>query len=148
MRSSPSAVERRPALTERLARACAGHAWVTLAVWLLALLASLAALALVLTGFSTEGEPTNNPQSGRADDRYARAFERSSEPAVSDVVVVRLEDATVADPRFRQFVLQLKGAIKAESQRITARSYYDTRSSRLVASDRRASALLLSVPDD
>ncbi len=148
MRSSPSAVERRPALTERLARACAGHAWVTLAAWLLVLLASVAALALVLTGFSTEGEPTNNPQSGRADDRYARAFERSSEPAVTDVVVVRSEDATVADARFRQFVLQLETAIKAKSLRIIARSYYDTRSSRLVSSDRHASAVLLSVPDD
>src|SRR6266545_1067333 len=148
MRSSPSAVDRQPAMTERLARACAGHAWVTLAAWLLVLLASVVALAFVLTGFSTEGEPTNDPQSGRADDRYARAFERSSEPAVTDVVVVRSEDATVADPRFRQFVVRLEGTIKAESPRITARSYYDTRSSRLISSDRHASAVLLSVPDD
>src|SRR6266542_3659791 len=148
MRSSPSALGRQPAMTERLARACAGHAWVTLAAWLLVLLASVVALAFVLTGFSTEGEPTNDPQSGRADDRYARAFERSSEPAVTDVVVVRSEDATVADPRFRQFVVRLEGTIKAESPRITARSYYDTRSSRLISSDRHASAVLLSVPDD
>src|SRR6266540_4177709 len=148
MRSSPSALGRQPAMTERLARACAGHAWVTLAAWLLVLLASVVAIAFVLTGFSTEGEPTNDPQSGRADDRYARAFERSSEPAVTDVVVVRSEDATVADPRFRQFVVRLEGTIKAESPRITARSYYDTRSSRLISSDRHASAVLLSVPDD
>jgi putative drug exporter of the RND superfamily len=135
-------------MTERLAAACARHAWATLAAWLVVLVASVAALALVLTGFTTEGAPTNDPQSERADDRFARAFAPSPANAVSDVVVVHSEDTTVADPRFRQFVVQLESAIKEESHRIAARSYYDTRSSRLVSSDRRASVVLLSVPDD
>src|SRR6266511_1956895 len=89
MRSSPSALGRQPAMTERLARACAGHAWVTLAAWLLVLLASVVALAFVLSGFSTEGEPTNDPQSGRADDRYALAFNRTAAPAVSALALHR-----------------------------------------------------------
>jgi uncharacterized membrane protein YdfJ with MMPL/SSD domain len=135
-------------MTERLAAACARHAWATLAAWLLVLVASVAAIVVVLTGFTTEGAPTNDPQSERADDRFARAFAPSSANDVSDVVVVRSTDAAVADPRFRQFVVRLARAIEEPSGRVTARSYYDARSSRLVSDDGHAAAIVLSVPDD
>jgi uncharacterized membrane protein YdfJ with MMPL/SSD domain len=56
---------------------------------------------------TTEGHPTNNPESQRAEDAIARAFPPDPNAIVTDIVVVRSETETVDSPRFRAFVRQL-----------------------------------------
>jgi RND superfamily putative drug exporter len=97
-------------LTERIARACASRPWLTIAAWAVILAGAIACLALVMTGLTTEGKGTNNPQSERAEDRMLAAFPPDPSRAVTDLVVVRSERYTVDDRRFRAF---LAGLVRA-----------------------------------
>jgi hypothetical protein len=91
-------------VTERLARACSAHPWRTIGAWLLAVVAAVAALALLLGELTTNGHPTNNPESQRAESAIGRAFPPQRQNAVSDIVVVRSDRYTVESPAFRTFV--------------------------------------------
>ena len=53
-------------MTERLARACSRHPWRAIGGWIVAVVLAVAALALLLGDLTTEGHPTNNPESQRA----------------------------------------------------------------------------------
>ncbi len=94
-------------LTERIARACASRPWRVLGAWGIVLVASVAALAFVLTSLTTEAAGTNNPQSERAEERLFGAFPPDPSATVTDVVVVRSDPYTVDDPRFRAFLERL-----------------------------------------
>ena len=67
--------------TTSLARACSRHPGRTLAAWGVVLVGSVAALAFVLTGFTTEATGTNNPESERAEERLFAAFPPDPERA-------------------------------------------------------------------
>jgi uncharacterized membrane protein YdfJ with MMPL/SSD domain len=94
-------------LTERIARACASRPWRVLGAWGVVLVASIAALAFVLTSLTTEAAGTNNPESERAEERLFGAFPPDPSATVTDVVVVRSDSYTVDDPRFRAFLERL-----------------------------------------
>jgi uncharacterized membrane protein YdfJ with MMPL/SSD domain len=135
-------------LTERLARACAAHPGRTLGAWGLALLASILALAFLLTGLTTEAKGTNNPHSERADERYVAAFPPRPEAIVTDVVVVRSERHTVDDPEFERFVRELDRGLRATGAVASGRTYYGTNDASLVSRDRHATLNPIFLTDD
>ena len=134
-------------MTERLARACSAHPWRTTGAWLLAVVASVAALALLLGELTTNGHPTNNPESQRAESAVFHAFPPQPQNAVSDVVVVRSDRYTVESPAFRTFVQRLARQGRATGAVAAAQSFYTTQDPSLVSKDRHATAVLINVPD-
>ena len=127
--------------TTSLARACSRHAWLTLAAWGVVLVGSVAALALVLTGFTTEAAGTNDPEYLQAEDRLLAAFPSDPERAVSDLVVVRSERLTVDDDVFRSFVAELAAEGRQTGAVLGGRSYYDTDDRSLVSADGHATLI-------
>ena len=127
-------------LTERIARACAGHPWLTLGAWGVALAGAIAALMLLMTGLTTEGVSTNNPESERAEDRLLAAFPSDPGRAVTDLVVVRSDSLTVDQPRFRAFVAELGREGRDTGAVAGARTFYATGDRSLVSADRDARA--------
>jgi uncharacterized membrane protein YdfJ with MMPL/SSD domain len=65
--------------TQALAAACARHPWRTIAGWVAVAVLAIMAIATLLSGsLTTEGAPTNNPESERADDVLLAAFPQDS----------------------------------------------------------------------
>ena len=91
--------------TQSLARACASHPWRTISAWLALVVVAFAAIALLLGGsLTTDGAPTNTPDSKRAKDAIARAFPERDQSEATDIVVVRSPRYSVAAPQFRDLV--------------------------------------------
>src|SRR4029077_2006151 len=73
-----------------IALACARHPWRTIAAWIALVVLAVVAIGALLGGaLTTEGNPTNDPQSQRAEDALAAAFPPTVGAAVTDVIVVR-----------------------------------------------------------
>jgi putative drug exporter of the RND superfamily len=134
-------------VTERLARACSTHPWRTIGAWVVAVVAAVAALALLLGDLTTEGHPTNNPESQRAAAAIRGAFPSRAANAVTDIVVVRSDRFAVDSPRFRAFVARLAVQGRNTGAVRSAQSFYTTRNPALVSEDRHATALLIDIPD-
>jgi putative drug exporter of the RND superfamily len=134
-------------VTERLARACSAQPWWTIGAWLVAVVAAGAALALLLGDLTTEGHPTNNPESQRAEDAIEQAFPSQAGNAVTDIIIVRSDRYTVGSPRFRAFVQRLEAQGRETGAVAGVQSFYETQDAALVSEDRHATALLIDVPD-
>jgi uncharacterized membrane protein YdfJ with MMPL/SSD domain len=134
-------------LTERLARTCSTRPWWTIAGWLVTVVAAGAALALLLGDLTTDGHPTNNPESQRAAATLRQAFPFRAENAVTDIVVVRSERYAVGSPPFRAFVAKLAAQGRETGAVAAAQSFYTTRNPALVSKDRHATAILVNIPD-
>jgi putative drug exporter of the RND superfamily len=115
-------MNRERGLTESIARACARRPWLTIGAWAVALAGAVACLAVVMTGLTTEGKGTNNPQSERAEERMLAAFPPDPSRAFTDLVVVRSDRYTVDDPRFRTFLAGLARAGREATPTTTRRS--------------------------
>jgi uncharacterized membrane protein YdfJ with MMPL/SSD domain len=133
--------------TTALARACSRHAGRTLAVWGLVVAGSIAALAFVLTGFTTEATGTNNPESERASDRLLTAFPPDPARAVTDLVVVRSARLTVDDDGFRTFVDGLVRAGRQTGAVLSGITYFNTGDRSLVSADRHATLVPVNITD-
>jgi RND superfamily putative drug exporter len=134
--------------TQQLATICARHPWRTVGAWFAAVVAAAAAIGILLGGaLTTEGKPTNNPQSQRAKDALAQAFPPSA-GAATDIVVVRSARYTVDTPRFRALVSGLVSVARQTHGVDAVRSYLDSRNPSLVTSDRHATMVELSVSSD
>ena len=94
-------------MTERVARACAAHPWRTIGAWLVTVVLAAAASAFLMSELTTEGRPTNNPDSQRAEAALGRAFPPDPGSVVTDVIVVRSQRYTVTGFEFRTFVTRL-----------------------------------------
>ena len=132
---------------ERLARACSAHPWRTIGAWLVAVVAAVAALALLLGDLTTDGHPTNNPESQRAASAVARAFPSQPGNAVTDIVIVRSDRYTVGSPPFQAFVQRLAAQGRETGAVAGAQSFYTTLNPALVSKDRHSTAVLIDVPD-
>src|SRR5262245_7233287 len=132
-------------LTERVARACAAHPGRTFAAWGLALVASALALVFLMTGLSTDATLANNPQSDKASDLIDRSFPPDPQSAVSDLVVVRSEQLTRGQPRFRAAVESLANDLRATRVVGPIHTYYDTRDQTLVSEDDHATLVPISI---
>jgi putative drug exporter of the RND superfamily len=112
-----------------------------------ALLAILAIVTLLGGSLTTEGKPTNNPESERADDVRLAAFPPDPATTVTDIVVIRSEEYAVDSPEFKAFVRRfvVDDQISALA---SARSYLDDESPALVSDDRHATIVPLALLDD
>ncbi|TMF13881.1 MAG: hypothetical protein E6I38_00680, partial [Chloroflexi bacterium] len=98
--------------TEHLARVSARRPWTVVAIWVAVIVASMAAIGLLLSGaLTTEVSLTNNPESQRAEN-LLKDHLRGPEPT-NEIVIVRSDSATVDDPQFRGVVEAVYGNISA-----------------------------------
>ena len=109
------------ASTQSIALASARHPWRVIAAWAAtSILALVAVGALLGDALTTEGRPTNNPESERAVDARARAFPARSR--ATEAIVVRSDSYRVDSPPFRALVAglteelrRLDGAVAIET---------------------------------
>jgi uncharacterized membrane protein YdfJ with MMPL/SSD domain len=133
--------------TRAIAASSARHPWRVVAAWIAAsVLAVVAIGALLGDSLTTEGAPTNNPESERALDAIARAFPRDPESVTTDVVVVRSAQYTVDAPEYKSFVTRLVGESEAPALS-EGRSYLDDPKA-AVSADRHATLVAIAIPDD
>src|SRR5688572_33283951 len=103
-------------MTERLARAAALRPGRTIAIWTIAFVAAVAAIALLLPdALTTDAEVSSDSESTQG---YALLRERipptpgaTPEPVVDELVVVRAPGGSVEDASVRDEVEQLAAAL-------------------------------------
>jgi uncharacterized membrane protein YdfJ with MMPL/SSD domain len=132
--------------TATLASASARHPWRAISAWIVVTgLAAVTIVTLLGGSLTTEGAPTNNPESERSEDVRLAAFPR--EASTADIVVIRSDRYTVDSPQFHAYV---RGFV--EDDEITAlraaRTYLDDESAGLVSQDRHATIIPLTLDDD
>src|SRR3954453_11337261 len=132
----PDAYDHVIGLTERLARACSGHPWRTLAVWIAVVLLSVGAAATSLHGLTTDAHVTNNPESERASKLIGRHFPFDKNKIVTDVLVIRSDTYTVDDRWYAQFAALLLGAMRATHGRQGAHVWVKEHGPSLISADR------------
>jgi RND superfamily putative drug exporter len=132
---------------ERLARASAAHPWRVVAAWIAGVVIAGAGIALLMGELTTEGRPTNNPESQRAEQALDRAFPPDPNRNATDIVVVRSERYAVEAPEFREFVARLASAGRATGAINGAQSFYSTGDRSLVSSDGHATVIPVSIPE-
>jgi uncharacterized membrane protein YdfJ with MMPL/SSD domain len=136
-------------MLERVALASARHPRRTIALWLAAMVLAFVAIGALLGGaLTTEGKPTNNPQSERAKDALEAAFPTASSAAITDIVIVRSPNYTVDDPRFRAFVRRLGGEVRGAKAVESVRTYFGAHDPSLVSADRHATLVQFAMPDE
>ena len=134
--------------TQAVAAASARHPWRTIGAWIVAsVLAVVAIGALLGDALTTEGRPTNDPQSERAIDAISRAFPPDPERLTTDVVVIRSERYTVDAPEYRAFVGGLLTGSEAPPLK-QGRSYLTEPSTAAVSADRHATLVSIAIHDD
>jgi RND superfamily putative drug exporter len=133
--------------TQTLVTASARHPWRTIAAWVVASILAIVAIAALLGGsLTTEGAPTNYPESERAIDARARAFPADPGSLVTDVVVVRSERYTVDTPEFEAFVQRMLDS--SETGALNQGRSYLTDSSAAISADRHATLVSIAIFDD
>jgi uncharacterized membrane protein YdfJ with MMPL/SSD domain len=134
---------------EGIATASARRPWRTVAAWVVAVVVAAVAIVALLGGaLTTEGNPTNNPQSLRAKDVLAQAFPPTATAAVTDIVVVRSSQYTVDTPQFRELVRRLASDVRKAGGVDSVRTYLDTRDRSLVSNDRHATMVQFADASD
>jgi putative drug exporter of the RND superfamily len=138
-------------MTERLAVWSSRRPWLTLAGWVLALVAA-GAISAAFLGSALEGEEevTSDTESRRADElrfeRFAEERGRRGRDA-TEVVVVRSSRTTVDEQRFERRVRMIAGELRrAGATQVT--TFYDTGEGRLVSRDRDATGMLVALGPD
>ena len=134
--------------TKALALASAQHPWRAIGAWIVVTVLAVVTIVTLLGGsLTTEGAPTNNPESERAKDIQAAAFPPDAATAVSDIVVIRSDEYTVDAPQFQSFV---RSFVEDEeiSALAAARTYLAGESGGLVSEDRHATIIPLAIVDD
>jgi putative drug exporter of the RND superfamily len=134
--------------TQNLASSSARHPWRTIGAWIVVFVLAIAAIVSLLGGsLTTEGTPTNNPQSQRALDLQEQAFPRDAGTTVTDIVVVRSDRYTVDSPQFEDFVREL--VAQSDSAALSqARTYLDGPEDTLVSEDRHATIVPIGIVDE
>jgi hypothetical protein len=128
---------------------CARHAWRTMGVWAVGVLVAAVAIAMLLGGaLTTEGNPTNNPQSERAKRALSAAFPPTVGAAVTDIAVVRSSRYTVDAPQFQSLVRTLASQVRRTNGVASVRSYPDAHDPSLVSADRYATMLQFAASSD
>jgi RND superfamily putative drug exporter len=97
---------------------------------------------------TTEGKPTNNPQSQRAKDVREAAFPAASSSAITDIVVIHSTRYTVGAPRFRDFVRMLAGEVREAKGVKGIHTYMQDSDPSLVSKDRHTGMVQFAMPDE
>jgi putative drug exporter of the RND superfamily len=139
----------KPTLLQRVALASARHPRRTIGAWVVAMLIAFVAIGTLLGGaLTTEGKPTNNPQSERAKDVREAAFPAGSSAGITDIVVIRSSRYTVESQQFRAVVGTLAGEVRDAKGVKGVRTYLTTHDPSLVSKDRHATMLQLAMPNE
>jgi uncharacterized membrane protein YdfJ with MMPL/SSD domain len=134
---------------QRFVLASARHPWRTIGAWVAAFVISIVAIGALLGGaLTSEGNPTNNPQSQRAKDAREAAFPATAASAVTDVVVVRSPTYTVDAPQYRSFVKTLAEEVSRAEKVASTRTYLAAADPTLVSKDRHATMIQFAMPDE
>jgi uncharacterized membrane protein YdfJ with MMPL/SSD domain len=137
------------ALIHKLVTMSARHPWRTIGAWVAAVVVGVVAIGALLGGsLTTEGNPTNNPQSERAKDALDEAFPPTMSAAVTDIVVVRSSRYTVGAPQFGALVRGVVANVRRAGGVDSVRSYLDTRDPSLVSEDRHATMVQFAADSD
>jgi RND superfamily putative drug exporter len=130
-------------VTRRIALASARHPWRTIAAWgVVSVLALVAVGALLGDSLTTEGRPTNDPQSERAADARAQALPGATR--ATEAIVVRSTVHTADSREFQRFVASLADELRIlEGLEVPM----DSESAAAISSDGRALLGLLTVYD-
>ena len=133
-------------ITRRLARASASHPWRTLGLWALAIAASIAVIATLLSSaLTTEGEMTNDPESYRGYELIGEHFPFDPEEAVNEVVIVRSASASVDEPEFRRHVEDLELELLSTGHVAAASTFFATGDRSLVSPDEHATIVAVAL---
>ena len=130
-------------ITEALARKAAARPRRTLALWGGVVVAAFVLVATSLHGLTSNATVTGRPASAHAKSLYAQGF---PSPQVTDVVVVRSDRLTVADPAYRSFVSELVAKLRATGSVTSANSYLTGHAP--VSADRHATVVQLAIKSD
>jgi RND superfamily putative drug exporter len=131
----------------RLVLASARHPWRVIAIWIAAVVIAVVAIGALLGGaLTTEGNPTNNPQSQRAEDALEAAFPPGA--GVTDIVVVESDRYSTDAPAFEALVRGLAGEIRRADNVESVSTYLSSRRGSLVSKDRHAAMIPFAMPDD
>jgi uncharacterized membrane protein YdfJ with MMPL/SSD domain len=134
---------------ERIALACARRPRRTIGAWIAATVLAFVAIGTLLGGaLTTEGNPTNNPQSQRAKDVREAAFPAASGAAITDIIVVRSTGSTVDAPQFRSFVRDLAAEVRRAKGVEGVRTYLEANDPSLVSKDRHATMVQFAMPNE
>jgi putative drug exporter of the RND superfamily len=137
-------------VTERLARACASRPRVTFAIWGLTIVAALVLVAASLRGLTSNSSVSGRPESARADQAIARAYQATPAartPSFSDVIIVSSRSHTVADSQFRKRVEDLVRRAQATGV-VDAVRTYAAGDRTLVSRDGHATLTQIDLKDD
>jgi uncharacterized membrane protein YdfJ with MMPL/SSD domain len=137
------------AMTEQLAAWSNRRPWLTLAGWVVALVAAIAlTAAFVGDALSGDEEITSDTDSRRADELRSERFAgEPTGPGVTEVIVVRSATVTVDEPRFERRVQGLAAEVEeAGAEQVT--TFYDAGERRLASGDRDATAMLVALGRD
>lgn len=130
-----------PIQTGQLARHCARHPRLVIAVWALVLLGAAAATALGLAGVLTQEQTiTSTPESVQAEELLQESGipGRAERPAI-EAVIVRSGSLRATDAEFRAFADSVLSEIRTLSEDVAAAtSYFETSAPALVSPDQRA----------
>ena len=130
--------------TKSLAAASARHPWRTIVAWIVVLVLAVAAIATLLGGsLTTEGAPTNDPESERADRVRFAAFPPRPGEVVSDLLVIRSDELTTDSEEFAAFVRTFVSGSELRPL-AEARTYLDGAEG-LVSADRHATIVPLEI---
>src|SRR5919106_1065364 len=133
--------------TGSLARASSRRPWITLGLWVVLIaLAGTLSSAWLSDALTTDADFTNKPEAKRAlelvEDRFGRE-------GVSEVFILRAEDATVKDESFRSYAAGLKDEVASLNGAVQgAVSYFDTRDPAMVSEDGRTALMYVIFTDD
>ncbi|HEU5491027.1 MAG TPA: MMPL family transporter, partial [Gaiellaceae bacterium] len=135
-------------VTQAVAGASARHPWRTIGAWIAIVVLAVFAIVTLLGGsLTTDGAPTNNPESERADEALFRALPPDPDTAVSDIVVIRSSEHTVDSPEFEGYVRDFLA-----DDEITAlgraRTYLDDPNTGLVSEDGHATIIPIALTSD
>jgi uncharacterized membrane protein YdfJ with MMPL/SSD domain len=135
-------------LTERLARSASRHPWRVFAAWIGAIVVSLGLIVALLPGnLTTNGHVTGNPESKQAEDLFYQRFP-PDQHGVDELIVVRSQTRSVADPKFKAFVENVVAQGLATGVVYRAATYYDAHDPALVSRDRHATAIAIQRQQD
>ena len=133
-------------MTESLARASSRRPWLVVGLWLIAILVSFVLVAMFLA-FEGEAEITRTTESKQAEQILDEGFpqEAASGLAITEVVVVRVEDGEAEVAATRERVAELADELRtAGAERVI--TYGEER--RLVSQDGDSTVLLLALGRD
>jgi uncharacterized membrane protein YdfJ with MMPL/SSD domain len=134
---------------QKLVTTSSRHPWRTIGAWVAAVVVGVFAIGALLGGsLTTEGNPTNNPQSERAKAALDEAFPPTVGAAVTDIVVVRSSRYTVGAPQFGALVRGVVADVRRAGGVDSVRSYLGTRDPSLVSKDRHAAMVQFAAGSD